>query len=165
MTTDGAREVLVASAHALAHDDDLASTLTTMLGAVARAFDVGSAAIVAKRGDGAGLEIVASFGLGESAAAGLSEAIARPTHPIARTFAEPTPTYDVTPVNPGGPKLRSHLPLIVTRGGSENVVGVLALAHEDPIDADARPVLESVADLAAVAIERHTTKRSRARGS
>ncbi len=157
MTTERARDLLVASAHALAHDDDLASTLTTMLGSVAQAFGAGSAAIVSKPGDGAGLEIVASFGLDERAAAGLSEAIARSTHPIARTFAEPTPTYDVTPVNPGGPKLRSHLPLIVTRGGSQNVVGVLALAHEDPIDADARPVLESVADLAAVAIERHAS--------
>ena len=135
--------------------DDLESTLSTMLDAVARAFGVGSAAIVAKRGDGAGLEIVASFGLDERAAAGLSAAIARPTHPIARTFAEPTPTYDVTPVNPGGPKLRSHLPLIVTRDGSEKVVGVLALAHEDPIDAEDRAILEAVADLAAVAIERH----------
>ncbi len=157
MTTDGARDVLVASAHALAHDDDLASTLTTMLGAVARAFDVGSAVIVAKRGDGAGLEIVASFGLDERAAAGLSEAITRPTHPIARTFAEPTPTYDVTPVNPGGPKLRSHLPLVISRDGSEKVLAVLALAHEDAIDAESRPVLEAVADLAAVAIERHAS--------
>ncbi len=62
----------------------------------------------------------------------------------------------MTPINPGGPKPRSHLPLIVTRGsGSETVVGVLALAHEDAIDAEARPVLEAVADLAAVAIERH----------
>ena len=157
MTTDRAREILVASAHALAHDGDLESTLSTMLGAVARAFGVGSAAIVTKRGDGAGLEIVASFGLDERAAAGLSEAIARPTHPIARTFLEPTPTYNVTPVNPGGPALRSHLPLIVTRGDTETVLGVLALAHEDSIDSEDRAILESVADLAAVAIERHAS--------
>lgn len=154
MTTDASREVLVTSAHALAYDDDLESTLSTMLGAVARAFGVGSAVIVARRGEGARLEVVASFGLDEKAAAGLSEAIARPTHPIARTFAEPTSTYDVTPVNPGGPKLRSHLPLIVSRGDTETVLGVLALAHEGPIDAEDRPVLEAVADLAAVAMER-----------
>ena len=157
MTTDGAREILIASAHALAHEDDLESTLSTMLGAVARAFGVGSAAIVAQREDGVGLEIVASFGLDERAAAGLSEAIAHPTHPIARTFADPIPTYDVTPVNPGGPKLRSHLPLIITRDGSEAVVGVLALAHEDPIDAADRHIQQAVADLVAVAIERHAS--------
>ncbi len=34
MTTDGAWEVLVASAHALARDDDLGSALPTMLGLV-----------------------------------------------------------------------------------------------------------------------------------
>jgi GAF domain-containing protein len=155
MTTDRSREILVASAHALAHDDDLGSTLAAMLGAVARAFGVGSAAIVAKRGEGTGLEIVASFGLDERAAAGLSEAIARPTHPIVRTFESPIATYDVAPVNPGGPALRSHLPLLVTRGGTKTVVGVLALAHEDSIQAEDRPILEAVADLAAVAIECH----------
>jgi GAF domain-containing protein len=157
MTTDGSREILVASAQSLAHDDDLGSTLSTMLDAVAWAFRIGSAAIVAKRPDGAGVEIIAAFGLDERAAAGLSQAIASPTHPIARTFAEPEPTYDVPPVNPGGPALRSHLPLIVTRAGTERVLGVLALAHEDSIDAESRPVLEAVADLAAVAIERHAS--------
>jgi GAF domain-containing protein len=157
MTTDRSREILLASADALAHDDDLGLTLSTMLDAVAPAFGVGSAAIVAKRGDDEGLEIIASFGLDERAAAGLTEAIARPTHPIARTFESPTATYDVAPVNPGGPALRSHIPLVVTRGGSEKVLGVLALAHEDSIEAESRPVLEAVADLAAVAIERHAS--------
>jgi hypothetical protein len=154
MTTDRSRDILVASAHVLANDDDLEWTLSAMLGAVAQAFGIGSAAIVVRRGDGVVLDIVASFGLDERAAAGLSEAVARPTHPIPRTFAEPEPTYDVTPVNPGGPELRSHLPLIVTRGGTQNVVGVLALAHDASIDTASRPVVEAVADLAAVAIER-----------
>jgi GAF domain-containing protein len=53
--------------------------------------------------------------------------------------------------------LRSHLPLIVTRGGTETTVGVLALAHDDPINKSARPILEAVADLAAVAIERQAS--------
>ena len=154
MSADRTKEVLVAAARALAHEDDLGSTLTTMLDAVARAFGIGSAAIVVERRDGAGLEIVAAFGLDERAAAGLSEAISHSTHPIARTFAVPEPTYDVAPINPGGPALRSHLPLIVTRGGTDRVLGVLALAYDDPIDGPARPIIEAVADLAAVAIER-----------
>jgi hypothetical protein len=77
-----------------------------------------------------------------------------PGHPIARTFTSRVATYDVTPMNPGGPALRSHLPLTVRRDGVDAVVGVLALAYDRPIDADMRPVLEAVADLAAVAIER-----------
>jgi GAF domain-containing protein len=157
MTTDGSQEVLVAAARALAHEDDLGSTLSAMLEAVALAFGIGSAAIVAKRRQGAELEIVAAYGLDERAAAGLSAAIAHPTHPIARTFAGPAPTYDVAPINPGGPALRSHLPLIVRRGGMETVLGVLALAHDHPTDESARPILEAVADLAAVAIERHAS--------
>ena len=67
---------------------------------------------------------------------------------------ETTPTFDVLPTAPGGPALRSHLPLVVTRGGTDSVLGVLALAHDVPIDPAMRPVLQAVADLAAVAIER-----------
>ena len=155
MTTDSSQQILVVAARALARDDDLASALSTMLDVVARTFGIGSAAIVAERRQGAGLEIIAAFGLDDRAAAGLSDAITHSTHPIARTFAARQATYDVAPVNPGGPALRSHLPLIVTRGGTETVLGVLALAHEDPLDEAARPILEAVADLAAVAIERH----------
>jgi len=154
MTTDGSQEVLVGAARALAHDNDLASALATMLGTLAPAFGVGSTAIVTKGRDGGGLEIIAASGLDETAAAGLSTAIASPAHPIARTFATPTATYDVAPINPGGPALRSHLPLTVTRGGTETVLGVLALAHDRPIDVASRPIIEAVADLAAVAIER-----------
>ena len=77
-----------------------------------------------------------------------------PGHPIRRTFSDPIATFDVTPMNPGGPALRSHLPLIVLRDGADRVVGVLALAYDRPIDPDQKPTLEAVADLAAVAIDR-----------
>jgi hypothetical protein len=63
------------------------------------------------------------------------------------------PTYDVRPMNPGGPALRSHLPLVIGRQGVDRVVGVLALAYDRPIEPDTRPTVEAVADLAAVAIE------------
>jgi hypothetical protein len=35
------------------------------------------------------------------------------------------------------------------------MVGVLALAHDRPVDPEMRPILQAGADLAAVAIERH----------
>ena len=57
-----------------------------------------------------------------------------PGHPVARTMHETMPTFDVLPTGPGGPALRSHLPLVVTRGGTDSVLGVLALAHDAPID-------------------------------
>ena len=67
---------------------------------------------------------------------------------------ETTPTFDVLPTVPGGPALRSHLPLVVTRGGTDSVLGVLALAHDAPIDPESAPCSRRSADLAAVAVER-----------
>ncbi|HLQ49484.1 MAG TPA: GAF domain-containing protein, partial [Candidatus Dormibacteraeota bacterium] len=67
---------------------------------------------------------------------------------------DPGPSFDVLPTAPGGPALRSHLPLAVARGGSDTVLGVLALAHHRPLDAESRQLLEAAADLAAIAIER-----------
>ena len=63
-------------------------------------------------------------------------------------------TVDVRPMAPGGPALRSHVPLTVTRDGRTSVLGVLALAHEAPLGPDAVELLDAAADLAAVALER-----------
>jgi hypothetical protein len=149
-----AREILIAGARALAHVDSLGLSLQVLLDSIAEQGEVASAAIVIPGADGA-LEIAVRFGLDEAAAAGLTEAMRRPTHPVTRSFSEPAPTFDVQPTVPGGPALRSHLPLIATRGGRDRVLGVLALAHEHPIEPALRPVLLAGADLAAVAIERH----------
>jgi GAF domain-containing protein len=149
-----AREILIAGARALAHEDDLQAGLQSLVDAIAEPLDIASAAIVITDRAGTGLEIVATFGLDDLAISALDGAIQNPNHPIARTFAAPTPTFDVRPMNPGGPALRSHLPLIMTRGGTDSVLGVLALAHEQPIEPETRPILEAVADLAALAIER-----------
>jgi hypothetical protein len=152
MSNDVAREILVAGGRAIAHGDALRPTLQALLDPI-EGGDVGSAAIAIAGQDGA-LEIAASFGLDDAARAGLATAIGRPTHPIARTMHETTPTFDVLPTVPGGPVLRSHLPLVMTRAGTDSVLGVLALAHDKPIDPAMRPVLGAVADLAAVAVER-----------
>ncbi len=155
MSDTAARKILVAGARALAHADGLGPSLRILVDAMAEALDVGSAAIVVADESVDRLTIVAAFGLGEAALAGLAEAIRDPGHPIARTVSAPVPTFDVRPTRPGGPALRTHVPLIVARDGSETVLGVLALAHDQPIDAALRPLLLAGADLAAVAIERH----------
>jgi hypothetical protein len=74
---------------------------------------------------------------------GLVAAIANPAHPIRRSAADPGPTFDVTPMNPGGPRLRSHLPI---RRADGRTLGVLAVAHDAPLDTDARAALEHLAD-------------------
>jgi hypothetical protein len=153
VSDDAAREILIVGARALAHVDGLRSSLQLLIQSIAEGCDAGSAAI-AVAGEGSRLEIVATFGLDEASTAGLAGAIRRPGHPIARTFTEPTPTFDVLPTAPGGPALRSHLPLMVTRGGKGTVLGVLALAHDRSIEEEMRPMLLAAADLAAVVIER-----------
>jgi len=61
-------------------------------------------------------------------------------HPIARAMLDAGPTFDVRPMNPGGPALRSHLRL----GG----LGVLAVAHDASLDAEQRASLEELATAA-----------------
>ena len=152
MSSDAAREILVLGARAVARSDSLNAALETLLDAITAQLDVESAVIVLVD-EPQGLTIAASTGLSEPAVAGLADALRNPAHPIARTITEPIPTFDVLPTAPGGPALRSHLPLTVTRAGTDNVLGVLALAHHRPLDDGSRRILEAVADLTAVAVE------------
>jgi hypothetical protein len=154
MSDDAAREIVVVGARALANADGAASVLRLLLGSITGGLDVESAAILVPDEAREHLEIAASVGLPQAAVAGLASAVRNPDHPIARTFAAPVASFDVLPTAPGGPALRTHVPLVVTRGGVEIVLGVLALAHERPIDAGWRPILQAGADLVAVAIER-----------
>lgn len=157
MSSSAALEILVAGARALAHADGLGPSLQILIGSIAEELEVESAAILIVTEQRDGLEIAATFGLPDSAVAGLAKAVGNPAHPIARTVATPVPTFDVLPMAPGGPALRSHLPLIVRRDGTDIVLGVLALAHDRPIDPGMRPIALAGADLAAVAVERHRT--------
>jgi hypothetical protein len=156
VATDVAREILIAGARALAHADDLEASLQPILAAVAAHLEVESAAVLMpNEQQHPRLEIVASMGLADATRAALTAAVANPDHPIARTFARPVSSFNAQPTAPGGPAWRSHLPLIVTRGQRNIVLGVLALAHDHAIDLDEQPLLQAVADLAAVAIDYH----------
>jgi GAF domain-containing protein len=152
VTSEAAREILVRGARAIAHSNP-GQGLDNLLAVIAEQVDVESAVIVVVDAPER-LSIVASTGLAEPAIAGLAEALRNPAHPIARTIGDSGPSFDVLPTAPGGPALRSHLPLAVTRGGSDTVLGVLALAHHRPLDAESRDLLQAAADLAALAIER-----------
>jgi GAF domain-containing protein len=157
VSSEAAQEILVRGARALAHSDSDGSSLDSLLAVLAEQLDVESAVVVVVDGPDR-LRIVASSGLPEPTIAALGEALRNPAHPIARTVGDPVPSFDVLPTAPGGPALRSHLPLMVTRKGSDTVLGVLALAHHRPLDAGSRQLLEATADLAAVAVERDGSK-------
>jgi hypothetical protein len=149
---DAAREILVRGARGLARTDGLGAGLEILLGVVAEELEIESAVIVIVGADPDALEIVASHGLGEATSSGLAQAIRNTQHPIARTVADPIPSFDVQPTAPGGPALRSHLPLTVSANGMATVLGVLALAHQHPIAPANRALAEAAADLAAIAI-------------
>jgi hypothetical protein len=152
MPTDGTAAALFAtSAHALARAGTHDAGLTGLLEALIGHLEIGSAAIFAVPTDGGPLELEATAGLSEPAAAGLAAAVRDPAHPIPRTVIECRSSFDVLPMAPGGPKLRSHVPLIATRGGVPAVVGVLAVAHDAPMTTSAK-LVEAIADLGAAAI-------------
>ncbi|HEX3428230.1 MAG TPA: hypothetical protein VHS36_05435 [Candidatus Limnocylindrales bacterium] len=158
---DPAREILVRGARALAGDEALRPALERLLGAIAESLDVESAVVVVLDPPDR-LRIAASIGLPEPAREGLAEAMRNPAHPIARTMREPVVAFDVLPTVPGGPALRSHLPLTITRNGADTILGVLALAHQSPIATDSRPLIQAAADLAAVVVDRAPASSSQA---
>jgi hypothetical protein len=98
---------------------------------------VESAAIFISRAGSLELELAAAAGIEGPPLDGLVAAVRHPDHPIARAVHDPGPTFDVRPMSPGGPALRSHLPL----GG----LAVLAVAHDRALSSDARSTLERLA--------------------
>jgi hypothetical protein len=105
--------------------------------------DIESAAIFVARTGSPEVDLAAAAGISGPPLDGLVAAVRDPMHPIRRAMDDAAPTFDVRPTNPGGPALRSHLPL----GGQ----GVLAVAHDQPIDQPGRAAL---IDLASVATDR-----------
>jgi hypothetical protein len=111
---------------------------------------VESAAIFLANPSG-GLELGASIGVVGPALERLVEAVQNPGHPIARTMADGVASFDAMPTAPGGPALRSHLPLLIGAAdpARRRVIGVLAVAHDLPLDAEARASLQDLALAAA----------------
>jgi len=101
--------------------------LTAVVQEAAVVEDIESAAIfVVAPGTGT-LQLVAAAGIEGPALDGLVGAVQDPAHPVARALEDDGPTFDVYPVNPGGPRLRSHLPF---RNDNGDPAGVLAVAHD-----------------------------------
>jgi hypothetical protein len=158
-THDTPTALFSATAHVLARAGTRDETLAGLLEALVEWLDVGSAAIFAVGTAARPLELAATAGLPEPAAAGLATAVENAAHPIARTASDGTSSFDVLPTAPGGPALRSHVPLIATRDRGPAVVGVLAVAHDAPMTPSA-PLLEAVADLAAATFRANDDSRA-----
>lgn len=111
-----------------------------------------SAAIFVARLGTSDLELAAAAGIEAQALDGLVAAVRNPAHPIALAMTDAGPTFDVPPMNPGGPTLRSHLSL----GG----LGVLAVAHDTALSTEARRELERLAASAESAIRENRAAES-----
>ena len=120
--------------------------------------DVASAAIFVLRGEAATPELEAAAGIQGAALDGLAAAVRGPGHPVHRAFTDPGPTFDVPPVNPGGPALRSHIPIGLP-GATGPAAGVLALAHQRPLDETDRGRLLGIAARVARALARRADDR------
>lgn len=137
--------------------DDLDVALTAILDAGVAALRPASAAIFLEDPDRAGLQLVASAGLDDAAAAALATDAQDPTHPFASVAASRTATFDQASTGPDGAAVvGSYLPLVIGVGGVEAVLGALGMIWRAPHDtaADARSVLTSLAALAAIATDR-----------
>jgi hypothetical protein len=113
---------------------------------------VESAAVFVVRPGSPGLELGAAAGLEGPALDGLVAAVQNPGHPINRTAVDRLVAFDMQPMAPGGPPLRSHLPLVAKDEGPPTVLGVLAIAHHHELDAGARRELEVLAENAAATV-------------
>ena len=94
-------------------------------------------------------QLATAAGIAGPALDDLVAAVRNPDHPVTRALTDEGPTFDVLPMAPGGPKLRSHLPLVSDRG---EIVGVLAVAHDLPLGDEQRADLIELAGYAASAI-------------
>jgi hypothetical protein len=93
--------------------------------------------------DAAGvLSLVAAAGVAGAPLDALVKAVQSKDHPIARTVQTGESAFDVAPVAPGGPSLRSHIALVDSASG--RVTGVLALAHELPLSSDQRQAISEL---------------------
>ena len=115
---------------------------------------IASAAVFVVRPGSTDLELAGAAGIEGPALEALVAAIQNPDHPINRTLADDGPSFDVRPTAPGGPALRSHLPLIAQRDGRHSAVGVLAVAHEESLNPDVQRVLGGLAMGAAGSLQR-----------
>src|SRR3954465_3570361 len=115
---------------------------------------VESVAIFAVEPGTSSLGLAGAAGIEGPALERLTAAVRDPDHPVARALSDQSPTIDVLPTAPGGPRLRSHVPLRVGGAEDRDAVGVLAVAHDLPLAEDQRRQLIDIAAAAEAALGR-----------
>lgn len=144
---DRLADLLAQGAAALAASDDLDTSVGRLLEIAMDALSSPFAAVTLQDPDRAELQVAVTVGAAPSGVPDFETAVAGPDGPVAGTAAD-----RVARMGDG----LVHLPLVVTRGGIDQLVGVLSLARAgdaEPTDRE-RAALGAFAALAAVAIDR-----------
>ena len=161
MSTDGPSrdpgQSLIAAIDGAAAATDVESSLGAVLTAAATALDSTMGAILVQDPDRPGLQPVATLGFDDAAVARLAEDVTDASHPFAEAALGRHATFDrEATMADGTPFVGAYLPLIVSTGGVQTVVGALGLGWPSPhaLDGDARALLRAFAALASVAADR-----------
>lgn len=153
---------LSAAAGAIAREPDLDGALGTLLGIAADAVGARAGAVFLQDPDRAGLEPLLAVGLDEAGLERLASGVGDAADPVARAARERTTVDSRTAADLGAFGTASDCrsatfrPLVAARGGIDLPGGVLALGWETihAVSADEDELLEAIAQLAAVAIDR-----------
>jgi diguanylate cyclase (GGDEF)-like protein len=160
VSTDGSTRdphaELIAAIEAVATAEDLEPALDGVLAATS-SLQPAMAAILVQDPDRPALQVVATLGFDDAAREQLATDAADPAHPFAEAAVGRTATFDREgTMADGSTFIGAYLPLVVTTGGVEVSLGALGLGWPAPyvVDAPARRLLEGLAALAAVAVDR-----------
>jgi len=152
-------DVLGGVADALADGGDLDGTLRALLAIVTRQLAADSAAVFIQDPDRVGLEPAVAVGIDEAAFGRLRETLGRDDDPVAATArdraARVTSGGTGGYVTTTGSRSAAFEPLVVTRGGIELTLGVLAVGwrHDRALTPDEAATLRALARLTGVAVD------------
>jgi diguanylate cyclase (GGDEF)-like protein len=154
---DRSTDTLATSAAALAHGGDLDKTLSALLGAGVAATGGPIAVAFLEDPDRPGLQLSASIGMTPEGDRSFEAAVNVEGHRVLTAARDLTPSFGSTDQSDNGPALvDAIIPLVVRHDGVDMGVGVVAFAWQAPheISEPDRVVLQAIADLAAVAVDR-----------
>ena len=149
--------ILTESAAALARATDLDSATARLLEIAGAATGATMAAALAQDPDRPALQLVASIGMDAAAGERLAADATDPADPFATAVRERVADFAREARLPSGDSFTgAYLPLVVSTGGVDSVVGAVGFGWTTSPDLDdsARAILVSVADLIAVAMDR-----------
>ena len=161
VSTDGPsrdpRLSLIAAIDGVAQGGDLDIALGAVLASAVQALGPTMVAVLVQDPDRPGLQLAASHGFSEAAIAQLAVDVTDPTHPFAMAALGRTATFDREATMPDGtPVIGAYLPLMVSSGGVDMVLGSMGLGWPSPhsLDDSEREIVTALASLASIAVDR-----------